>query len=187
MENYDFVLNGVNVEIPKKTPNNVTKSNKCNQCDYASSRASHLRTHLKTHNGEKSNKCNQCDFASFQSSNLRTHLKIHSGEKSNKCNQCDFSSSYACNLRQHLKTHSGEKLNKCNQCDYASSRIDSLRTHLKTHSGGCRRFEEAENTQWRKVKQMQPVLLCIISCRQFKETLKNVWTLLRWRKRVQLM
>ena len=46
----------------------------------------------------------------------------------------------------------------------------NLRTHLKT-----------------QVKQMQPVLLWIISCRQFKETLKNVWTLLRWRKRVQLM
>ena len=24
----------------------------------------HLRTHLKTHGGEKSNKCNQCDYAS---------------------------------------------------------------------------------------------------------------------------
>ena len=31
-------------------------SNKCNQCDYASSHPGHLRIHLKTHNGEKSNK-----------------------------------------------------------------------------------------------------------------------------------
>ena len=52
----------------------------------------------------------------------------------------------------------------------------------------CKRFEVPfEDAQWRKVKQMQPVLLWIISCRQFKETLKNVWTILRWRKRMQLM
>ena len=39
--------------------------------------------------GEKSNKCNQCDYASSWAGNLRTHLKMHSGEKPNKCNQCD--------------------------------------------------------------------------------------------------
>ena len=70
----------------------------------------HLRTHFKIHSGEKSNKCNQCDFASSYASALRTHLKIHSGEKS-KCNQCDYASSDASNLRTHLKTHSGEKPN----------------------------------------------------------------------------
>ena len=36
------------------------------------------------HSGEKSNKCNQCDYASSYASNLRAHLKTHSGEKSNK-------------------------------------------------------------------------------------------------------
>ena len=57
MEKYDFVLKGAHVKIPKKTSDNV-KSNKCNQCDYASSHAFTLRTLLKTHSGEKSNKCN---------------------------------------------------------------------------------------------------------------------------------
>ena len=95
--------------------NNVTKSNKCNQCDYASSYAHHLRTHLKAHSGEKLNKCNQCDYASSSAHSLRRHLKTHSGEKSNKCNQCDFASSQASNLRTHLKKHSGEKSYKCNQ------------------------------------------------------------------------
>ena len=54
MENYYFVLKVANVRIPRKTTENVTKSNKCNQCDFASSYASALRTHLKTHSGEKS-------------------------------------------------------------------------------------------------------------------------------------
>ena len=57
----------------------------------------------------KSNKCNQCGYASSQAGNLRRHLKIHSGEKSNKCDQCDYASSDAGNLRRHLKTHRGEK------------------------------------------------------------------------------
>ena len=55
LDNYDSGLKDVNVKIPKK---NAEKSNKCNQCDYASSRAGHLRRHMKTHSGEKSNKCN---------------------------------------------------------------------------------------------------------------------------------
>ena len=83
----------------------------CNQCDFASSRADALRTHLKTHSGEKSNKCNQCDFVFLYISALRKHLKMHSGEKPNKYNQCDFAPSQAGHLRAHLKTHS---LLKCN-------------------------------------------------------------------------
>ena len=47
LENYDFGLKDANVTILKKTTGNVIKSNKCNQCDYAS-----------MHSGEKSNKCN---------------------------------------------------------------------------------------------------------------------------------
>ena len=89
MENYDFVLKDANEKITKKTTDNVIKSNKCNQCDYASSHAGNLRTHLKTHSGEKANKCNQCDFASSRADHLRTHLKTHSGEKSKKCSQCN--------------------------------------------------------------------------------------------------
>ena len=116
--------------VDMKTPVKVTKigqgksSNKCNQCEYASSHTRNLRNHLKTHSGEKQNKCNQCDYASSHSVHLRTHLKKHSGENPNKCNQCQYASPDVSNLRRHLKTHSGEKTNKCNQCDYASARAD---------------------------------------------------------------
>ena len=87
-----------------------------------------------SHSGEKSNKCNQCDFASSYASALRTHLKTHSGEKSEKCNQCDYACSDPSALRSHLKTHSGEKPYKCNQCNYASIQAGHLRTHLKMHT-----------------------------------------------------
>ena len=53
LENYDFDLKDADVKILKKNTDNVIiKSHKCNQCDYASSRAGNLRTHLKTHSGE---------------------------------------------------------------------------------------------------------------------------------------
>ena len=42
-----------------------------------------LRKHLKTNRREKPNKCNQCDYASSRADSLRRRLKMHSGEKSN--------------------------------------------------------------------------------------------------------
>ena len=85
----DFVIpEGSNVNEEGKgvnQTNNEEKSNKCNQCDYASSRADKLMTHLKTHSGEKPYKCKQCDFASLRADKLRTHMKKHRGE--NQINQ----------------------------------------------------------------------------------------------------
>ena len=54
----DFCESGANEDVPfRNTSNEGGKSNKCIQCDYASSHAGHLKTHLKMHSGEKSNKC----------------------------------------------------------------------------------------------------------------------------------
>ena len=102
-QNYDFGLKGE--EILKKKTGSAIESNKCNQCDYASSRAGDLKKHLITHSGGKSNKCSQCDFACSDPSSLRR--------------QCDYASFHASDLRLHLKTHSGMKTNKCHQCDFA--------------------------------------------------------------------
>ena len=52
-QNYDFGLK--DDEILKKKTDNVIKSNKCNQCDYASSGTGGLKRHLKMHSGEKTN------------------------------------------------------------------------------------------------------------------------------------
>ena len=51
LENYDFGLKDANAK--KKNTDKVRKSHKCDQCNYASSQAAHLRAHLKTHSGEK--------------------------------------------------------------------------------------------------------------------------------------
>ena len=83
MEIYNFGLKDAKEKILKKTTDNVIKSNKCNQCEYATSHASALKIHLITHSGEKSNNCNQCDYASSFASNLnlRVHMKKHRGKK----------------------------------------------------------------------------------------------------------
>ena len=87
MEIYNFGLKDAKEKFLMKTTDNVIKSNKCNQCDYASYHASALKIHLITHSGEKLNKCKQCDYASSGAGDLRRHLKVHSGEKSHKCLQ----------------------------------------------------------------------------------------------------
>ena len=51
------------VGVEAKETNNKENSNKC---DYSSSRTGQFIRHLKTHGGERSNKCNQCDYASSQ-------------------------------------------------------------------------------------------------------------------------
>ena len=74
------------VKVSMKVKSDGEKSEKCNQCDFASSHVGSLKRHLETHFGKKSNKCNQCNYATFQTGNLRTHEKTHSGEKSKKFN-----------------------------------------------------------------------------------------------------
>ena len=61
---------------------------RCEQCDYSSAQAKHLKWHTFTHTGEK---------------------LIHSGEKPFVCTQCNYSSAEASKLKIHMQTHSGEK------------------------------------------------------------------------------
>ena len=69
LENYDVGL--IEENVREKRTNSGEKSNKCNQCDYASSGAGNSRTHFKMHSEEKSNKCNQWDYACSDPSALR--------------------------------------------------------------------------------------------------------------------
>ena len=119
---------------------------------------------MKTHTGEKSNKCIQCDYASSLAGNLRTHMKKHTGEKSNKCSLCDYASSQAGTLKRHMKTHTGQKSNKCNLCDYASSRAGNLRTHMKkTHWRKVKQSAREFEDPYQKTQQ-KPFLIIFFDC-----------------------
>ena len=90
---------------------------------------------------------------------LRIHSKMHSGEKSNKCNQCDYASSGAGNSRTHFKMHSEES-----QTNATNGTMPAL---ILVHWGNMWK------TQWRSVIQMQPMWLCVFSCRWFEDTFEK--------------
>ena len=75
---------------------------------------------MKTHTGEKSNKCSLCDYATSHAGNLKTHMKTHTGEKSNKCSLCEYATSHTGSLKTHMKLHTGEKSFKCSLCEYSA-------------------------------------------------------------------
>ena len=76
------------------------------------------------------------NWQTFSSSIFEETFETHSGEKSHPV------TSSLDSLRMHFKRQ--KKSNKCSQCDFISSQ----------------EFKESfENTQWRKVKQMQHVWL----------------------------
>ena len=83
LQNLELVENYVNEEASENMKKNCQdmRSNRCNQCKYAYSKADNLRKHLKTHSGERPNKCNQCDYASSYASALRAHLKTSQWRK----------------------------------------------------------------------------------------------------------
>ena len=62
-----------NLQYFESTENNVDKEDSQNETE------NDQEKNLKSHSAEKLHKCNQCDYASSDSSNLRTHLKTHSG------------------------------------------------------------------------------------------------------------
>ena len=130
------------------------KLNKCDHCNYSSSRADHLRMHMKIHSGERLNACSQqCEFSSSRADKLTRHLRTH-----NKVmNQCDFKSHEPSNLKAHLMIHSGKKPHKCNDCDYSSS----IAVHLRRHTSS------QHNTQMkkkRKKKKGKAWVLCVFAC-----------------------
>ena len=56
----------------------------CSLCGKSFTQNGGLQEHKKVHTWEKSNKCNQCDFASSQAGNLRRH-SVEKAYKCNQC------------------------------------------------------------------------------------------------------
>ena len=61
------------------------KSHRCSQCDYASSDADVVRSHVIAQSGEKSQNCNKCEYLVSHANTLKVHMKVHPGENDVKC------------------------------------------------------------------------------------------------------
>ena len=93
---FDFFKLKSQFQIQSKHDHGV-KSHKCSECDYASSQADVVRSHVIAQSGEKSQKCNKCDYLVSHANTLKVHMKIH----------------FKCNIglnRLHGEIHSEEKL-----------------------------------------------------------------------------
>ncbi|XP_075705096.1 uncharacterized protein LOC142725440 isoform X1 [Rhinoderma darwinii] len=105
----------------------------CRLCSFSTHYSSHLKRHMKTHNGEKPFRCPHCLYASAQLVNLKRHLRTHTGEKPFRCDHCSFSCSSPGNLKRHQRVHTQEKPYICNLCAYRCNQSRNLKRHLLAH------------------------------------------------------
>ena len=122
---------GESVSYAKKCKNKISHTNstiekkhKCNECQYSSSKLSHLKAHIRIHTSEKPYPCDICHLSFKEKSNLTKHYIIHSGEKPYECNICFSTFRYKKSLKYHT-TH------KCKLWNYPAVSSSEVRKHKK--------------------------------------------------------
>ena len=126
------------------------------------------------------NECNVCIKCFMQYLTMYSHVSIASQLTVIECVVCNafivFIASIASKFMQNALVHIGVCIlhlivNSHSPAMLSHSVLSLKSLRLKPQKLG--RFGGLGNAQWRKVKQLQPVQLCIFSCRLLEETFEQ--------------
>lgn len=83
------------------------------ECGKLYAKLSHVRSHLRRHNGEKPYRCTwgDCEWKFARSDELARHRRSHSGDKPYRCSHCEKRFSRSDHLAKHHKVHARRNAN----------------------------------------------------------------------------
>ena len=136
------------LKVHMKSHLNTAKTILCDECGFATTQKTTLRSHKRTQHANVVNyslKCQYCTYVTYSMSTFKNHMRSHNGCTPFRCPHCDFQSTRFAGLLRHVqekRDHSGLFLFNCQQCDYKSMSGDGFWDHLRiAHARIVRRSE----------------------------------------------
>ena len=89
----------------------------------------HVHIHFEGSQDKSVKECKECDYKTTHASNLHSHMNaIHLGKRF-KCSYCDFTAKYKNNVKRHENGNHLNILFKCKYCDYTTKQSGTIKDH----------------------------------------------------------